>query len=151
MNIKTAENYLQILKEVVGQGANQAPDLVVTWMQKNIPGYDWVGYYMMDHETKTLHLGPYAGAATDHVEIPFGKGICGQVAVSGKTYITGDVTTESNYIACSLYTKSEIVVPMYQNGVLIGQIDIDSHTPNAFDAGDEWFLDQVNKLLVDHF
>ena len=113
------------------------------YLQQEIPHYDWVGLYFANHENKTLHLGPYAGEATDHTTIPFGKGICGQVAVSNKNFVVPDVMAQDNYIACSTTVKSEIVIPIFVNGINIGQIDIDSHTINAFTPEDETFLEEV--------
>lgn len=147
MEKKFNEAY-QIIKNILAEKQEDSVQKVMDWMQKNLTGYNWVGIYVMDHKTKTLHLGPYAGAPTDHKEIPFGKGICGQVAVSGKTHITGDVSAEANYIACSIETKSEIVVPIYRDNQLVAQIDIDSHLPDAFDEVDEIFLSEVNLLLA---
>lgn len=106
--------------------------------------YNWVGFYFANHETKTLHLGPYVGAETDHTVIPFGKGICGQVAVSNANFVVPDVAAQDNYIACSFTVKSEIVVPLFVNGQNIGQIDIDSHVLNPFTEEDERFLEFVN-------
>ena len=105
--------------------------------------YNWVGFYFANHETQTLHLGPYVGAETDHTVIPFGKGICGQVAVSNANFVVPDVAAQDNYIACSFTVKSEIVVPLFVNGQNIGQIDIDSHVLNPFNAEDERFLEFV--------
>jgi L-methionine (R)-S-oxide reductase len=105
--------------------------------------YNWVGFYFANPETKTLHLGPYVGAETDHTVIPFGKGICGQVAVSNSNFVVPDVAAQDNYIACSFTVKSEIVVPLFVNGENIGQIDIDSHVLNPFTEADEWFLEFV--------
>jgi L-methionine (R)-S-oxide reductase len=113
------------------------------YLQQEIPHYDWVGFYFANQENKTLHLGPYAGEATDHTIIPFGKGICGQVAVSNKNFVVPDVSAQDNYIACSTTVKSEIVIPIFVNGINIGQIDIDSHTINAFTPEDEKFLEEV--------
>ncbi len=106
--------------------------------------YNWVGFYFANQETKTLHLGPYIGAETDHTVIPFGKGICGQVAVSNANFVVPDVASQDNYIACSFTVKSEIVVPLFVNGENIGQIDIDSHVLNPFTDADERFLEFVN-------
>ncbi len=105
--------------------------------------YNWVGFYFANQETKTLHLGPYIGAETDHTVIPFGKGICGQVAVSNANFVVPDVAAQDNYIACSFTVKSEIVVPLFVNGENIGQIDIDSHVLNPFTEEDERFLEFV--------
>lgn len=118
-------------------------------ISSNLEAYDWVGFYFMNHQSQKLHLGPYVGEPTDHTIIDFGKGICGQVALSGETYLSADVNAESNYIACSINVRSEIVVPMYKEGRLIGQIDIDSHKVNRFQANDEAFLKAVNKLIVE--
>lgn len=122
---------------------------VCSEINEGLENYDWVGFYFMNHQTKKLHLGPYVGDPTDHTIIDFGKGICGQVALSGETYLTADVNAESNYIACSIYVKSEIVVPMYLGEKLIGQIDIDSHKTDRFKKEDEDFLKAVNKLIVE--
>ena len=113
-------------------------------LQDNVSYYNWVGFYFANHENKTLHLGPYVGAKTDHTVIPFGKGICGQVAVSNENFVVPDVAAQDNYIACSFTVKSEIVVPLFVNGKNIGQIDIDSHVLNPFTEEDERFLEYVN-------
>lgn len=120
-------------------------------LHANIEYYDWVGFYFADFDTQTLHLGPYIGAETDHVSIPFGKGICGQVAVSNTNFVVPDVSAQDNYIACSLTVKSEIVVPLFVNGKNIGQIDIDSHILDAFTESDERFLEFVNKEVAQLF
>ena len=112
-------------------------------LSDSIDYYNWVGFYFANHETKTLHLGPYVGAETDHTVIPFGKGICGQVAVSNENFVVPDVAAQDNYIACSFTVKSEIVVPLFVNGENIGQIDIDSHVLNPFTEEDERFLEFV--------
>lgn len=120
-------------------------------LSSTIEYYNWVGFYFANHETKTLHLGPYFGAETDHTVIPFGKGICGQVAVSNANFVVPDVAAQDNYIACSFTVKSEIVVPIFVNGENIGQIDIDSHVIDPFSEEDERFLEfvcaEVSKLF----
>lgn len=113
-------------------------------LESNIDYYTWVGFYFANHETQTLHLGPYVGAATDHTVIPFGKGICGQVAVSNQNFVVPDVQAQDNYIACSFTVKSEIVVPLFVGGENIGQIDIDSNVLDPFTEADERFLEFVN-------
>lgn len=117
-------------------------------LNANIEYYNWVGFYFANHETKTLHLGPYVGAETDHTVIPFGKGICGQVAVSNDNFVVPDVAAQDNYIACSFTVKSEIVVPLFVNGQNIGQIDIDSHVIDPFTEADERFLEFVNQEIA---
>jgi GAF domain-containing protein len=117
-------------------------------LSNSIDYYNWVGFYFANHKTKTLHLGPYVGAETDHTVIPFGKGICGQVAVSNSNFVVPDVAAQDNYIACSFTVRSEIVVPLFVNGENIGQIDIDSHVLNPFTEADERFLESVNKEIA---
>ena len=112
-------------------------------LKAEIPHYDWVGFYFKNGDKEELKLGPYAGTATDHTIIPFGKGICGQVAVSNQNFVVPDVKAQDNYIACSISVKSEIVVPMFVGGQNIGQIDIDSNTADPFTADDERFLEYV--------
>lgn len=120
-------------------------------LSDSIDHYDWVGFYFRNGDKEELLLGPYVGEPTDHTVIPFGKGICGQVAVSNQNFVVPDVTAQDNYIACSISVKSEIVVPIFVNGENIGQIDIDSKTPDPFTEKDERFLEfvcaQVSEIL----
>ncbi|SEL64647.1 GAF domain-containing protein [Aquimarina amphilecti] len=113
-------------------------------LSDNIEYYDWVGFYFKNGDKEELKLKTYVGEETDHVIIPFGKGICGQVAVSNENFIVPDVQAQDNYIACSFKVKSEIVVPLFKDGENIGQIDIDSETPDPFTDKDERFLEFVN-------
>ncbi|MCY3998691.1 MAG: GAF domain-containing protein [Flavobacteriaceae bacterium] len=113
--------------------------------------YDWVGFYMVDQSKKTLSLEAYYGESTQHTEIPFGKGICGQVAESNQVFISPDVTLESNYLSCSPKVKSEIVYPILINGKNVGQIDIDSHQKNAFNSKDERLLKDVCGVVAKNF
>ncbi|MGM5469667.1 GAF domain-containing protein [Flavobacteriaceae bacterium LMO-SS05] len=120
-------------------------------LEANVSYYNWVGFYFKNGDKNELKLGPYVGAPTDHITIPFGKGICGQVALSNQNFVVPDVTAQDNYIACSISVKAEIVIPIFVNGENIGQIDIDSSTANPFTEADERFLEfvcaQVTKLL----
>ena len=125
------------------QNVEQTLLLICELLKSEIPYYDWVGFYFKNGAKKELKLGPYAGSATDHTIIPFGKGICGQVAVSNKNFVVPDVKAQDNYIACSLTVKSEIVIPLFVNGENIGQIDVDSNTLNPFTKEDEEFLEFV--------
>jgi len=113
-------------------------------LKNTVPHYDWVGFYFKNGDKEELKLGPYAGEPTEHTIIPFGKGICGQVAVSNQNFVVPDVKAQDNYIACSITVKAEIVVPLFINGKNIGQIDIDSNTPDPFREEDERFLEYVN-------
>jgi GAF domain-containing protein len=120
-------------------------------LQDNVDYYNWVGFYFANQETKTLHLGPYVGAETEHTVISFGKGICGQVAVSNVNFVVPDVAAQDNYIACSFTVKSEIVVPLFVDGKNIGQIDIDSQVIDPFTDADEKFLEFVNREIAKTF
>ena len=117
-------------------------------LKETVSYYDWVGFYFRDGNTETLKLGPYAGAPTDHTTIPFGKGICGQVAVSNQNFVVPDVNAQDNYISCSINVKSEIVIPLFVDGENIGQIDIDSNTTDPFSEADERFLEFVCQSIA---
>ncbi|GAK76316.1 GAF domain-containing proteins [Nonlabens ulvanivorans] len=146
---------LDTLKPKVTEIVNH-PDLtaqlkmqgVCDLLQSNIDYYDWVGFYMAHDTEPTLHLWSQAGEATDHTVIPFGKGICGQVAVSNKNFVVDDVNAQDNYIACSIHVKSEVVIPLFKDGKNIGQIDIDSNTVKAFSDKDELFLEWINEQIA---
>ena len=121
---------------------------ICTLLKQNVAHYDWVGFYFRNGVKDELLLGPYVGAPTNHTIIPFGKGICGQVAVSNQNFVVPDVQAQDNYIACSFTVKSEIVVPLFVKGENIGQIDIDSNVLDPFTAADERFLEFVNAEIA---
>ena len=113
-----------------------------------MPAYDWVGFYLSDVKNKKLYLGPFYGEPTEHTSIYYGKGVCGQAAEAQKTFVIDDVAEEKNYIACSIHVKSEIVVPIIKNQIVVGQIDIDSHTPAAFKQDDQLMLENICRELA---
>jgi len=116
-------------------------------LKNGIPYYHWVGFYFVNGEKKELKLRQFAGKPTEHTVIPFGKGICGQVAVSNKNFIVQDISEQDNYISCGMDVKSEIVIPIFKDGKNVGQIDIDSHTVAPFTEEDETFLELVCKEI----
>ncbi|MGV8914406.1 MAG: GAF domain-containing protein [Kaistella sp.] len=120
-------------------------------LDQEIPYFNWTGFYFKNGDKNELKLGPYVGAETDHTIIPFGKGICGQVAVSGETFVVPDVKAQDNYLSCSIETKAEIVVPIIKDGEIVGQIDIDSHSIDPFTSDDremlEWLCEEIAKIL----
>lgn len=120
-------------------------------LDQEISYFNWTGFYFKNGDKNELKLGPYVGAETDHTIIPYGKGICGQVAVSNETFIVPDVHEQDNYLSCSINTKAEIVVPIFKDGVNVGQIDIDSHTLDPFTKEDlellEWLCAEVSKII----
>ena len=114
----------------------------------DLTDYDWVGFYMVDpNAERELVLGPYVGEATDHIRIPFGRGICGQAAETLETFVVDDVNAASNYLACSIHVKSEIVVPLMKGDVLLGELDIDSHTVAAFGEHDQKIMEELCDII----
>lgn len=121
---------------------------ICDYLANEISYYDWVGFYFRNGDKEELKLAQFNGEPTDHTIIPFGKGICGQVAVSNENFVVQDVTEQDNYISCGWKVKSEIVIPIFVNGENIGQIDIDSHTINPFTPNDEELLEYVCKKVA---
>ena len=142
MKINVLENkIIHIINnnENIGNTLQQICDL----LKKEITYYDWVGFYFKNGTKQELKLAQFSGKPTEHTIIPFGKGICGQVAISNQNYIVQDVTEQNNYISCGIDIKSEIVIPIFKNGENIGQIDIDSHQKSPFTKEDENLLEFV--------
>lgn len=128
---------------------NERLTKVCELLRKKIDHYDWVGFYFKNADKAELKLKAFAGEPTEHTTIPFGKGICGQAAVSNKNFVIPDVNAENNYLSCNIHVKAEIVIPLFLNGKNIGLLDIDSHTPDPFTEEDERFLEFVNKKVVE--
>lgn len=143
MTQKQAQSILEKLQSLDHLTGKALQKSVVQLLDQEVEYYNWTGFYFMNDAAQQLEIGPYVGAHTDHSVIPYGRGICGQVAVSGKTFEVPDVQAQDNYLACSLETKSEIVVPMYKDEVLVGQLDIDSHKLDPFTAEDHHILNLV--------
>jgi GAF domain-containing protein len=117
-------------------------------LKDEVEHYDWVGFYMVDpDDERMLVLGPFAGKSTDHVRIPFGKGICGQAADTGKLFLIQDVSKENNYLSCSPEVRSEIVLPIYREGRIVGELDIDSHRISPFSEKDNNLLSRICSLV----
>ncbi len=112
--------------------------------------YNWVGFYMLEEAPGTepmLVLGPFVGAMTPHTRIPLNQGICGAAVSTGKTIVVDDVNSDPRYLACSLETKSEIVVPIFANSKVVGELDIDSHFPAAFTPEDKSICEYAARLV----
>jgi GAF domain-containing protein len=111
--------------------------------------YNWVGFYMLEAGTQppVLVLETFLGAMTPHTRIPLNQGICGAAASSGKTVVVDDVSKDSRYLACSLETKSEIVVPVFVKGEVAGELDIDSHFAAAFGVEDQELVQYCAELV----
>jgi GAF domain-containing protein len=113
-----------------------------------LPAYNWTGFYWLDPEDAgTLVLGAFVGEPTPHVRIPVTQGICGAAVSTGETVVVDDVRADPRYLSCSLKTKSEIVVPIYARGKVVGEIDIDSHAPAAFTEIDRAFLEEAARIV----
>ena len=117
--------------------------VICDYLKDNINYFDWVGFYFKNGDKQELKLAQYTGKPTEHIIIPFGKGICGQVALINKNFVVQDVSEQNNYISCGIAVKSEIVIPIFKNGENIGQIDIDSHQKSPFTKEDEKLLEFV--------
>ncbi|PKK84355.1 MAG: hypothetical protein CVT49_03930 [candidate division Zixibacteria bacterium HGW-Zixibacteria-1] len=142
---------LEKVERITSTGDDDSSRLlsICNLLKNSLPGYDWVGFYVVDkNNDRELVLGPFAGDPTDHVRIPFGRGICGQAAETGKTFVVDDVTAENNYLSCSINVRSEIVVPIFRGDRIIAELDIDSHIPSAFTEQDEAFLTEVGRLAA---
>jgi len=146
------DSLLPLIDKKLSSGVSQTEGLqfICQLLFDHVEHYDWVGYYLHNAEKKELVLKTYVGKPTDHTHIPFGKGICGQVALSNEDFIVDDVNAQDNYIECSLDVKSEIVIPLIVNEHNIGQIDIDSNRLRAFSEKDAVFLGEVNRLVSIH-
>lgn len=118
---------------------------VVKILDQNISYYNWTGFYFM--KDGELVIGPYIGRPTEHVRIKVGQGICGRAVAEQNSIIVDDVGKEENYLACSLETKSEIVVPIWVDNKIIGEIDIDSDEKAAFDEDDRRFLENIAEII----
>jgi|SRR5208282_1113348 len=129
--------------------ADQLMEGICALLNQHMLKYNWVGFYMLEPGANppVLVLGHYRGAMTPHTRIPLNQGICGAAASSGKTVVVDDVSSDSRYLACSLETKSEIVVPVFLNGQVAGELDIDSHFPAAFATADRELVEYCAQLV----
>ena len=128
-------------------GAESAMQQAVRLLKDALPYYSWVGIYVLEGEE--LVLGPYVGKPSPHTRIPLGRGICGAAATEKATIVVDDVNADPRYLACSIETKSEIVVPIMHGDQVLGEIDIDSDQPAAFGARDRALLEPVAAMLAE--
>ena len=129
--------------------ADQLLEGITLLLNKEMLKYNWVGFYMLEPgaDPPMLVLGHYQGAMTPHTRIPLNQGICGAAASTGKTVVVDDVKNDPRYLACSLETKSEIVVPVFVSGKVVGELDIDSHFPAAFSVEDRELVEYCAQLV----
>lgn len=130
-------------------GAQAMMRSMVKLLHDKMLKYNWVGFYLLEPgaQPPILVLGAFEGAMTPHTRIPLNQGICGAAASSGQTVVVDDVSRDSRYLACSLETKSEIVVPVFAHGKVVGELDIDSHFPAAFTPEDQEFVQYCATLV----
>ena len=131
------------------RSANQLMEALTVLLNAKMLKYNWVGFYMMEAgaDPPMLVLGKYQGAMTPHTRIPLNQGICGAAASSGKTVVVDDVKKDPRYLACSVETKSEIVVPVFVRGKVVGELDIDSHFAAAFADEDRELVEYCAQLV----
>lgn len=154
MAISTPEKINEIRKEAErlnseAQSADQLMKGITILLNREMLKYNWVGFYMLEDgaDPPALVLGHYQGAMTPHTRISLNQGICGAAASSGKTVVVDDVQKDSRYLACSLETKSEIVVPIFVRGRVVGELDIDSHFLAAFAEDDRELVEYCAELI----
>jgi L-methionine (R)-S-oxide reductase len=141
-----------MLRDTILNTIAQAPDAqtamqeAVRLLKEQLPHYTWAGIYLMDGSD--LVLGPYLGKPSPHTRIPLNQGICGAAASQKATIIVDDVNSDPRYLACSIETKSEIVVPIMDGERVLGEIDIDSDQPAAFGADDRVLLEETARALA---
>jgi L-methionine (R)-S-oxide reductase len=146
-----AKDLKTALAELAKQ-ARSAHDLmsgIVKLLAERMPKYNWVGFYMLEIslEQPMLVLGPFQGAMTPHPRISLHQGVCGAAASTGKTVVVDDVSNDPRYLACSIETKSEVVVPIFVRGKVVGELDIDSHFLAAFEPEDRELVEYCANLV----
>lgn len=146
----TGEPYAQHVERIrraldASSNPTEAMSRTVELLKQAVPYYTWVGIYLLEGDE--LVLGPYRGTPSPHTRIPIGRGICGAAASERTTIVVDDVNSDPRYLACSLETRSEIVVPIMRADRVLGEIDIDSDTPAAFSADDRQMLEAVAAIL----
>ena len=148
MSVSTHDHTLASIDDLIRteRDPRRAMERAVEILKREMPHYTWVGIYLLDGEE--LVLGPFLGKPSPHTRIPIGNGICGAAARERETIIVDDVNADSRYLACSLETKSEIVVPIISGARVLGEIDIDSDQAAAFGSDDRRLLESVASLLA---
>lgn len=148
MSARSHESVLSLIRTAIAPETDpdRAMERAIAVLKQELAHYTWVGIYLMDGDA--LALGPYLGKPSPHTRIPLGRGICGAAATENATIVVDDVNADPRYLACSIETKSEIVVPIAQDGRVLGEIDIDSDRRAAFGPADRTLLEEVAALLA---
>jgi len=140
--------------EILGTNLNGTAKLlaICKLLKNKVSYYTWVGFYAVDkNRADELVLVSFEGEPTEHLRIPFGKGICGQAASLQRVFVVQDVSKQANYLPCSSKVKSEIVIPIFRNNLIIGELDIDSHAASPFTSHDENYLTIIAKMASELF
>jgi L-methionine (R)-S-oxide reductase len=141
------------VKRIIGESSSDSLDVLLektaATLHGNFPHYTGVYLYLQNGDA--LELGAFRGRPTEHTRIPIGAGVCGRAARAKQTVIVDDVNADSEYLACSIETRSEIVVPIMRGDCVLGEIDIDGDAPAAFTEADRAFLESVALLLAPRF
>jgi len=141
-------------RAVSSPSAEHLMTAIASRLAQQLPHYNWVGFYLLEKgapekgtKQPALVLGPYVGAPTPHTRIALDQGICGAAASSGQTVVVDDVHADPRYLSCSIETKSEIVAPIFVQGQVVGELDIDSHSPAAFGPDDRQLVEHCARLV----
>jgi L-methionine (R)-S-oxide reductase len=151
MAATTYDDILRTLRRTIAQAPTHTDALrqVVSTLKSTMPDYSWVGVYLLEGDE--LVLGPFLGKPSPHTRIPLNAGICGAAASTKETIVVDDVDADPRYLACSLETRSEIVVPIMRGDEVLGEIDIDSDRKAALGPLDRELLEEVADLLGGKF
>jgi L-methionine (R)-S-oxide reductase len=142
------ERIIENIQGILKDAGNEKLKRTCQALSDEVDHYDWVGFYVVDKKKdRELVLGPFVGEPTEHTKIVFGEGICGQAADSGKLFLIQDVSEETNYLSCSATVRSEIVLPIFKDDELIGELDIDSHQLEPFNDLDTELLERICALV----
>ena len=142
----------ELLRDLEAEAQDLAPEALmqrICTRLAELPNFNWVGFYIVAQEAchKVLVLGPYVGAPTPHIKIALNQGICGAAVSQGQTIVVDDVNADPRYLACSIETKSEIVVPIRAGGQIVGELDIDSHARAAFGPEERRLVERCAELV----
>ena len=148
MNDDKRGQLVNAVRETIVKCTNETDllSLVARLIDDFSDGYNWTGFYMMKNDH--LEVGPYIGPETTHTRITLGNGICGAAALQKRTVTVDDVSSDPRFLACSLTTRSEIVVPLMDGNTCLGEIDIDSDQPSFFTNDDRRMLEAIAEIIV---
>ncbi|HZV89030.1 MAG TPA: GAF domain-containing protein [Candidatus Binatus sp.] len=129
--------------------AESLMERIAKLLHEKITRYNWTGFYLVDPaDANYLIVGPYAGSFTPNARIPLDTGLCGAAATSGKVVVVQDVSKDPRYLAGSSLVKSEIVVPIYANKRLAGELDIESYFADTFTKPEQEFIEACASVIA---